>query len=112
MTAEKYKDISGSSAVVLTDGSKPLGAGYAGDFLSHVMGGAPSGCVWFTVMNNVNVAAVAHLADCAAVVLCDGTKPDSALLERCKSQNINLFNTDLSVFDACVEYARLCDKEG
>lgn len=74
--------------------------GYAGDFLSNVIGKAPERCVWFTVMSNVNVAGVATLADVGAVVLCENTDPDDLLLEKSKTVGINLLKTPLSVFYA------------
>ena len=47
-------------------------SGYCGDFLSNIISRAPDSCAWLTVMNNVNVAAVATLIDCACIVLCEG----------------------------------------
>lgn len=94
----------------VANGSLDITTGYAGDFLSHVMGGAPHGCIWFTVMNNINVAAVAHLADCSAVVICDGIPPDSELLQRCKQQGINLFTTGNQVYSACVNLWQALEK--
>ena len=38
---------------------------YAGDLLSWVMGRAESGNVWITIMSNINIVAVATLADVA-----------------------------------------------
>ena len=38
-------------------------SGYCGDFLSNIISRAPDSCAWLTVMNNVNVAAVATLID-------------------------------------------------
>ncbi|MEG2688328.1 MAG: hypothetical protein RSA24_04085 [Clostridia bacterium] len=54
----------------LVDANRNIVCGYAGDFLSFVIGKAPTDSVWFTVMNNINVCAVATLADVAVVVLC------------------------------------------
>ena len=38
-------------------------SGYCGDFLSNIISRAPDSCAWLTVMNNVNVAAVATLIE-------------------------------------------------
>lgn len=75
---------------------------YAGDFLSRVMGKAPSNCVWLTVMSNVNVAGVASLAEVGAVVLCEDVVPDDNLVERCEQERIALLTTPLTVYEACV----------
>ena len=58
-------------------------SGYAGDLLSWVMGNAPAGCVWFTVMTNVNVIAVAHLADAACVIVTEGRSRTAEDAGRC-----------------------------
>lgn len=90
------------NAEVLVDSGKPTEGVYAGDFLSRVMGKAPSGCAWLTVMANVNVAGVATLAEISAVVLCEGVKPDSLLTQKCQAENISLLTTPLDVFAAAV----------
>ena len=70
---------------------------YVGDFLSRVMGKAPSRCVWLTVMTNVNVAGVATLADVSVVVLCEGVTPDERLVEKCAQESVSLILTDMDV---------------
>ena len=95
MTVDRLRDILDARVAVLGDGEREVLSGYCGDFLSNVMGKAPADCVWFTVMSNVNVCAVATLTDCAAVVLCEGTEPDAA----------NLLITGLPVYEAAVKFA-------
>ena len=82
------------------DGSRMAESGYAGDLLSWVMGNAPAGCVWFTVMTNVNVIAVAHLADAACVVVTEGAEPDQDMLHQAEAQGINVYGTELNAFEA------------
>ena len=74
---------------------------YAGDFLSRVMGKAPAGCVWLTVMANVNVAGVVVMADIGAVVLCEGVQPDKILADKCAVEGIALLTTKKSVYECC-----------
>lgn len=74
-------------------------SGYCGDFLSFVISKVPEKAVWFTVMNNANVAAVAKLGEVAAVVICDGVKADERLVECCRKEGINLIETKLSSFE-------------
>ncbi len=76
---------------------------YCCDLLSIAMGHAPEGCVWVTVMNNVNTLAVASLAECGCVVLSCGVVADDAFLAKAKEQNITVFKTDLPVFDAALK---------
>lgn len=85
--------------------------GYAGDFLSFVMGKAPADCAWFTVMSNINVAAVAYMAEVGVIVLCQSVTPDPALTERCSKEGINIIKTDLNVFEAVTKLALYEDKQ-
>jgi hypothetical protein len=93
----------------LDDPDRPVEGGYCGDLLSWVMGRAPAGGAWLTIMSNVNVAAVAALADTACVVLAEGVVPDPPLLDRAKAQGITLLGTGLSVFDCAVRLGRLLE---
>ena len=93
----------------LDDPDRPVEGGYCGDLLSWVMGRAPADGAWLTIMSNVNVAAVAALADTACVVLAEGVVPDPPLLDRAKAQGITLLGTELSVFDCAVRLGRLLE---
>lgn len=100
MTVDKLAEILDATTVNRADFSREVTGGYAGDLLSFVMGRAPENCAWYTVMTNVNVAAVAVLADVSVVVLCEGCQPDLTLVERAKTQGINVIATTLPVYDA------------
>ncbi len=76
---------------------------YAGDFLSRVISKAPARSIWLTVMDNVNVAGVAVLADIGAIVLCEGVLPGELLLSKCEAEGITLLSTTLPVAQACVK---------
>ena len=91
----------------LADPDRPVAGGYAGDFLSWVMGRAEPDCVWMTVMSNVNVCAVAVLADVACILLTEGVTPDEDLLTRCKTQGVNLLGTSQTTFDTAVALGKL-----
>lgn len=85
---------------------RDIHGGYAGDFLSFVMGRAPADCAWFTVMTNINVSAVATLADVGVVVLCEGVEPTEPLLEKVVEHSINLIGTELDIFEAVKVYCQ------
>lgn len=90
-------------AAVITGGQNmDLDAGevYIGDLLSHVMGKLPESGVWLTVMNNINVAAVASLAGAACVVLCDGVLPDDALKNKATAIGLTVITTKKDLFHA------------
>ncbi len=76
---------------------------YCCDLLSAAMRLAPEGGAWCTVMNNNNTLAVAALADCSCVILCDGISPQEEVVEKAKEQRICLFKTELPEFEAALE---------
>lgn len=88
----------------IADGERGIKSAYCGDFLSFSISRQGESCIWFTVMNNVNVAGVASLTDCSLIVLCEGTRPDEALKNRCEHSGINIARTDMSVYDAAVAF--------
>jgi len=80
---------------------------YCCDLLSLVMGRAPAGSAWFTVMGNLNAVAVASLADVACIVLCEGVPMDAPGLQKAREQGINVLRTPLPVFEAASQVKAL-----
>lgn len=107
MTVQGLVDAIPLSVFHLDDPERPVEGGYCGDLLSWVMGRAPAGGAWLTIMSNVNVAAVAALADVSCVVLAEGVIPDPPLLDKARTQGITLLGTDLSVFDCALRLGEL-----
>ncbi len=87
--------------------AREITGGYCGDLLSWVMGRAPQGSAWITVMTNVNVAAVAALCDVACVVLAQGAVPDEALRARAEREGIPILLTENDAYTAAVRLAQL-----
>lgn len=100
MTVNELIRVLNATPVCVPNGEAIVSGGYAGDLLSYVMGRAPSGAAWFTIMTNVNVCAVATLTEVAVVVICDGCKPDELLVNSAKTRGVNVICTDLDVFHA------------
>jgi predicted transcriptional regulator len=78
--------------------TRSVEGGYCGDLLSWVMGRAPTKCVWITIMSNINVAAVAELADVSCVILAEGVSPDEQLLQRAEKDNLALLQSGMPSF--------------
>ena len=76
---------------------------YCCDLLSIVMGKAPVGCAWVTVMGNMNSVAVASLAEIGAIILADGVKPDANAIKRAEENGINIYLSDKPVFDTALQ---------
>lgn len=91
----------GAEFVVRADAEREVAGFYAGDLLSHCMGKIGTDSLWFTVMNHVNVAAVAALCEASAIVVCEGIVPDATLTEKCRAEGINLLVCSLDIFHCC-----------
>ena len=72
---------------------------YIGDLLSWVMGRAQADNVWITIMNNINIVAVAALADVACILLCEDVKVDQSVIDKANSQNIIIVSSKLTAFE-------------
>ena len=99
MTVSSLKEALGLTAFALPQEGRRVGGGYAGDLLSWVMGRAQADDAWLTIMSNVNVVAVAALADVSCVILCEGVKPDAGVCERANEKGVNLLGSGESAFN-------------
>ncbi len=89
------------------DPSRTVGGVYAGDLLSRAMSHVQADDLWITIMNNANVAAVAHLTDAAAILLAEDVclLPDA--LEAAKNNHIAVVSSDKSVYELCRDIANI-----
>ena len=78
----------------------------ASDLLSYVIDKAKYKCCWLTIMSNVNITAVAKVAEISAVVLCDGVKPHPSLVKKAKEQSVTLLGCGLPVFQASAKISQ------
>lgn len=90
------------SAITLPDGDREISDVYIGDLLSWVMGRAKADDAWITIMSNVNILAVASLADTACIILAEGVTVDEGIKATAVEKDINILSTDLSIFEAAV----------
>ncbi len=87
------------------DPTREIAGAYIGDLLSWVMGRAGADTVWITIMSNVNVCAVASLADVACVILAEDVEPDPPALEAAKTRGINLYTSPKTAYELAVSLA-------
>ncbi len=78
-----------------------------GDLLSFIMGTAPPGCLWLTVQNHLNVAAVAVLKEIPLIILTTGRQPSPELEEKCRIEDISLGYTAKTTFSVISDLARM-----
>ena len=103
MTIKELSEMEGFISLNISDENKEIDKVFCCDLLSVAMSKAPAGCCWVTVMGNINTLAVASLADCACVVLAEGTVLDESVVAKAQQQEINLLKTELPIFDAALK---------
>lgn len=91
------------------DPERAVTGGYCGDLLSWVMGRAPEGSAWITIMCNLNTVAVAVLADVSAVILAEGVRPDEAVLRRAEEQGVALLAGSRNSYELAAGLSRLLE---
>lgn len=95
-------------SLVHGDGEREITGGiYCCDLLSLVMGRAPAGSLWITVMGNVNSMAVASLAETACVVIAEGIPLSEEAKTGAEKGNVTVLRTKLPVFEAALAAADL-----
>jgi serine kinase of HPr protein (carbohydrate metabolism regulator) len=107
MTVKDLSEKLNLKVLNLADGDREIKGGYAGDLLSWVMGRAKEDCAWVTIMTNINVIAVASLADVACVILSENAVPDEQMLSVSGQKEINLLQSEKDTFTLCGEIATL-----
>ncbi len=80
--------------------NRPITTPYCCDRLSLAMNRAPEGCVFVTVVANINTLAVASMRRVACILFSEGQMPDRETLEKAKKEGITILGTDLPSFDA------------
>lgn len=100
MTVKELAQTLNLTTLGTADGENcPVTSVYSCDLLSLVMGKAPAGSAWLTVMGNVNAVAVATLADISCIVLCHGVPMDAEGLAKANEQEVPVFQSPHPVFE-------------
>ena len=107
MTVNELSEALGCKVLCMPDGQREVLGGYCGDLLSWVMGRAESGDAWVTIMSNINIIAVATLADPACIVLAEGVGIDAAVLSRAEGECVNVLSSELDSFALCAKISEL-----
>ena len=97
----------GFEAVSLPDGDRQIDGVYIGDLLSWVMGRAQMDNAWITIMTNVNVIAVASLADTSCVILAEGVEMPGDLVQTALEKEINILSSSLPIYETALRLAEL-----
>ena len=92
-------------SLALADSSREVTGVYIGDLLSWVMGRADSGDAWITIMSNINIVAVASLADVACIILAEGVVPDENVCTTALQKGVNIFTSDKTAYQLAAALA-------
>ena len=90
----------------VADSSREITGVYIGDLLSWVMGRAESGDAWITIMSNINIVAVASLADVACIILAEGVVLDENVCATALQKGINIYTSDKTAYELAAALAQ------
>lgn len=107
MTVSELSQNKELTVLCMPSGDRVVKGAYIGDLLSWVMGRAKEDDAWITIMSNSNTVAVASLADVSCVILAEGVTLEDSVLDTAKQNNINIFSTNLTAYDAAVMLSKL-----
>lgn len=97
----------GFESVALPDDSREIDGVYIGDLLSWVMGRAQMDNAWITIMTNVNVIAVASLADTACVILAEGVEMPEDLVQTALDKDVNILRSSEPIYETAIRLYQL-----
>jgi len=89
----------GFKVVSMPDGEREIDGAYIGDLLSWVMGRAKADCAWITIMSNINIVAVASLADVACIILAEGVTLDANVAETAQLKGVNILSCEMPAYE-------------
>lgn len=106
--------ISDLHLTVLTDvyQDRAVLTGYCCDMLSWVMAHLSESACWFTILNSVNVIAVASLSGCPCVVLTEKVMMDDSVLARARDEKICVCMSESATYEAAGALAESLRKHG
>ena len=102
MTVNELAQVQGFRALTLPDGDRQINGVYIGDLLSWVMGRAKADDAWITIMSNINIVAVASLADVACIILAEGVTLDASVIETANAKGVNILAAGMPAYETAM----------
>ena len=106
MTVKLFAEKTGFEVLCMPSPEREISDVYVGDLLSWVMGKAKADDLWITIMSNLNVVAVATLADVSCILLAEDVSPDSDTIKTAEAKGVNILKTTLSAYRAAMRAAK------
>ena len=107
MTVEAFAMTAQLTVLRMPTPEREISGAYVGDLLSWVMGKADTGNVWITIMSNVNIVAVATLADTSCILLAEGVVPEADVLDTAMAKGVNILTSELSAYELAKKISSL-----
>ena len=107
MTVGRMAEALSLESISVPEVEREINGVYIGDLLSWVMGRAESGNAWITIMSNINIVAVASLADVACVVLAEGVTLADDGRTTAEQKGINVYSSSKTAYELAVALADL-----
>ena len=93
--------------ITVPDGDREVEGVYIGDLLSWVMGRARADNAWITIMSNLNIVAVATLADVSCIILAEGVTLEDQVVVTAETKGINVLSSDKTAYEVAAALAGL-----
>ena len=107
MTVHQMAETLDLTPISVGDAERAINGVYIGDLLSWVMGRAESGNVWITIMSNINIVAVATLADVACIVLAEGVTLDNNVRTTAEQKGVSIYTTEMTAYEIAARLAAM-----
>lgn len=107
MTLRDVINTSQLEIIHLADEERIVSGAYVGDLLSWVIGRAKINDAFLTIMTNINVIAVAALAELSCVVFCENVEITDDVLTAAKEKNVTLLRSPKPTFETAVNLSYL-----
>ncbi|MFR1517310.1 MAG: AraC family transcriptional regulator [Clostridia bacterium] len=98
--------------LVTGDPDREISGFYACDLLSWAISHAKEGDLWVTVMNNINILAVASLVEVACIVIPEGIEIPDVLAEKAREREVTLLSTPLQAAELIITAYELSKRIG
>lgn len=99
MTVEQLSKNENFTVVSMPNPEREIVGAYCGDLLSWVMGRAEQDNAWITIMSNINVLAVATLADVSCIILAEGVCLEADVAASAKEKGVNILTSRLPAYE-------------